>query len=239
MTKVNVVALILLTSSIALAQEAQPVASPVQSPVASPVQSPYASTIGTTEQPKHQITFGNDSFGWDGSAATTDTDKSLGIKDFTFGEGNFNVNYAYQIFPQVQIGAEIISRTEVQEIKYDDGGKYTDDDSTTTVGAFVTYNTSEEINNSFFITAGISKSTVKSETKDTSDNSKSSTKYDASIFSGAIGKRFSMQKLGIQNLVYSPKLTVASGKFSGDLEESGVNSAVQVKIDVLRFDLLF
>ena len=239
MTKVNLIVLILLTSSIALAQEAQPVASPVQSPVASPVQSPYTSTIGTTEQSKHQITFGNDSFGWDGSSTTTDTDKSLGIKDFTFGEGNFNVNYAYQIFPQVQIGVEIVSRVEEQEIKYEAGGKYTNDDSATTFGAFVTYNASEDLKNSFFITAGIGKSTVKTETKDTSENTESSSEYDISILSGAIGKRFSMQNLGIQNLVYSPKITVASGKISGDLEESGVNSAMQVKIDIMRFDLLF
>lgn len=189
--------------------------------------------------PKHQITFGNDSFGWDGSSTATDTDKSLGIKDFSLSEGNFNLNYAYQVFPQFQIGAEISSSTEEQEIKYEAGGKYTDEDSTTTFAAFITYNTNEDLNNSFFITASLGKSIVKSETKDTSDGSKTDSKYDASIISGALGKRFSMQKLGIQNLVYSPKISFVSAKIGGDLEDEGVNSAFQVKIDVLRFDLLF
>ena len=192
-----------------------------------------------SESPKHQITLGNDSFGWSGSGASADTDDSLGIKDFNFAEGNFNINYMYRILPNIQIGAAIESSTDNSEIKYKDGGKLTDEDTVMNYSVRFTFNTHEELKNSFFITAALGKGTFKNETKDTSDGTKSSTKYDATIISGSFGKRFSMEGLGIQNLVYSPQVTVASAKFGGDLEDSGVNSAVVVQLDIIRFDLLF
>lgn len=197
------------------------------------------SVFGQTESPKHQITLGNDSFGWDGSGLSADTDEALGIKDYTIGEGNFNINYMYTLLPMFQIGGFIRNETETSEIKYKGGGKYKDETRQTIFGLRATLNFKEELKNTFYLTAQLSKQMTKNETKDTSEGTKEELDWDASVIALSFGKRFSLEGMGIQNLTYAPQVTVAYGTVGGDLEDAGVNSATQIKIDVVRFDLLF
>ena len=70
---------------------------------------------------------------------------------------------------------------------------------------------------------------TKSETKDTSDGTNDKSDWDASVMALSFGKRFSLKGIGIQNLTYAPQVSVAYGTIGGDLEDAGVDSAVQVK----------
>ena len=56
-----------------------------------------------------------------------------------------------------QIGGFIRNETSTQEIKYEAGGKYKDETRQTIFGLRATFNFKEELKNSFYITAELSK----------------------------------------------------------------------------------
>lgn len=194
------------------------------------------------DESKHMVTFGNNvNAGWSGSAGSADTDKKMGIDEFTVGKGEFNVNYAYRLGSNFQLGGIIANEVETSEVKADAGGKIKSEDSSFSIYLVGTYNFSENFAESFYLSAGLGKEFNKSETKDTTGGTidKTETDYDVTGYLIQFGKRFNLENLGIKNLTYSPGIMFHHWTVGGDLEDSGVNSLTQVTLDVVKFDLLF
>lgn len=194
------------------------------------------------EQTKHMVMFGNSfNFGWNGSGSTADVDSKLGIKDYLLSEGNFNVNYAYTVAPQFQLGLDVAVQTETEEAKAKAGGKVKSEEMSRSFAVFGVFNFSENLKESFYLGAAVGKMWVDNEVKDTTggSTSKSETEYDGNLFYIGFGKRFSLKSLGIENLTYSPSISFQHVELSGDLEDAGVNSISTVTLDVVKFDLLF
>jgi hypothetical protein len=192
------------------------------------------------ETTKHMITIG-DSMGFNvsGQSGTAETDDELGIKDFNIGSGNISLNYHHTVAPRWQIGIYVSSQSSTSEIKYKAGGKLKNEDSSTAVYIGATYNFQDELSNSFYLSLALGRESYESEEKDTSDGTESDTEYDIGATSLVFGKRFDLKGMGIQNLSYSPSIQYVHGKVGGDLEDSGVDSLSQFRIDFVKFDLLF
>ncbi len=194
------------------------------------------------DYPKHQLMFGNGlGTGWSGSATTAEVDSDLNIKDYDLINGEFNLNYAYTITPRFQLGINIASETETNEVKARSGGKVKTESSDSTLIIFGILNFSDRLNDSFYIGAGLGKGWTEMESKDTTDGSTASseTEYDGDLFYLAFGKRFNLKSLGIENLTYSPSIMYQHAKIGGDAEDAGLESLTQVTIDIIKFDLLF
>ena len=200
------------------------------------------SLTAMADDSKHMVTFGNNvTMGWSGSAATADVDSGLGIKDFTISNGEFAVNYAYRLASRFQLGFYLSNELDEQEVKARAGGKVKSEENHFSVYLLGTYNFSDDLSNAWYISAGIGKEYSKTETTDSTGGTvdKSETDYDVTGYILQVGKRFELKGLGIQNLTYSPSLTIHHGEAGGDLEDGGVNSLTAVTLDLIKFDLLF
>lgn len=195
-----------------------------------------------SETPKHMVMFGNSfSAGWSGSSSTADVDSDLGIDDFNVTNGNFKINYAYTVAPRFQLGVDFESEMSTSEVKMKAGGKVKSEDRSTSLLIFGIYNFSDDLKNAFYFGAGLGKEWNEEEAKDSTGGTteKSEVEYDADTFFLTFGKRFDLKGMGIENLTYSPGITYLHGKVNGDLEDAGVNSISQFRIDLVKFDLLF
>lgn len=201
-----------------------------------------ANVFAQSESPKHMVMFGNTfSAGWSGSASTADVDSGLGIEDYEVTNGNFKINYAYSVLPQLQIGLDYESEMTTTEVKAEAGGKVKSEERSASLMAFVIFNFTENLYDSFYLGAGIGKEWNEDETKDSTGGSttKTESEWDANTLFATFGKRFNLKGIGIQNLTYSPSITYIRGEVNGDLEDEGVNSLSQFRIDLVKFDLLF
>lgn len=198
-----------------------------------------STSLWAESEVKHQISLGNDLMGWHGTGTQTSTDDELGIKAYDLSEGNFNINYMYQVVPKVQIGFIYSSFNETSELSYTSGGKLTETKDTSELYFQVTYNFNDDLSDSFYITPFIGQFKYDSTTKDTSDSTKLSTEYKVNGYGIKIGKRFPLTRFNIQNLTYAPQISIGSGKVTGDLKDAGVDSLTQAKLDIIKFDLLF
>lgn len=193
------------------------------------------------KEAKHQVIFGNDlSTSWSGSSSKAKTDDSLGIKDFDLGNGNFSINYAYRVATHLQLGLIYASELDKSEIKRTNGDKIKNEDTSSMIYLFATYNFSENLSESFYLTAMVGKENYEEESKDTGNATTSEVEYDVNVVGLAFGKRFSLKSLlGIENLTYSPSIMFQRGTVGGDLEDAGVESLTKVTLDIVKFDLLF
>lgn len=198
--------------------------------------------LAQSESPKHMVMFGNSfSAGWSGSASTADVDSDMGIDDYEVTNGNFKINYAYAVAPQVQIGIDFDTERDTSEVKANAGGKIESEDTSTSLLLFALFNFSDNLYESFYLGGGFGKVWVNEETKDSTGGSstKTESEYDADSVFVTFGKRFNLKSMGISNLTYSPSITYVHNKINGDLEDAGVNSISQFRIDLVKFDLLF
>ncbi len=192
-------------------------------------------------QTKHQVTLGNSMAGWSGSSTSFVTDKDKGIKDFEIGSGNINLNYAYSLTPQLQLGAFLKTETGRTEQNNTNGDKFESDESDGAIYLFATFNFSDVLNESFYLSLGFGGTSHKEEFKDTDSGvtTKSEFDYTTRGMFVSFGKRFTLSGMGIQNLTFSPAITIEAGSVSGDLEDSGVERYATGKLDLIKFDLLF
>lgn len=187
------------------------------------------------EDSKHMVTFGSDfNSGWNLSSTKSDV-SGTGIDSYDITKGNLNLNYAYRILNQLQIGASMTSGN--YETEYEVSGvSTTNTDKTTSFYLFGVFNFSEDFTESFYVMGGFGKETVE---KTTNGVTTFKDEYDVSSYIFSIGKRLNLKFAGIENLTYSPALTYKYGTVSGDLADTGVDTLSSLQLDIVKFDLLF
>ncbi len=191
------------------------------------------------DQPKHIISIGTEGFGWSGLAQNFDWDKDeSGVKDHTYNEGNLSLNYSYVFLNRLMLGAELSVKTTESEIKDTAGDKTKTETSETEFGLSLGYNFNEDVYNSWWIKAVIASGNYEEESKDSSGKTEFEYDYNAVDLRG--GKRINLDSWGLKNVSYNPSISLGSTtKVSGDAEDAGLEKITQVKIDILRIDILF
>ena len=189
-------------------------------------------------QPKHIFTIGTDGFGWSGLATTFDWDKEKsGIEENTYSEGNLKLNYSY-VFPnRLMLGAEIMVKSEESESKDTAGDKETSEESTTEFGISLGYNFNEDIYNSWWLKGTLGSGSYESKEEDSTSTTE--VEYGYTAFTLSFGKRISLDSWGLKNFSYNPSIAFTSGTVSGDAEDAGLDKFTHLKLEIIKFDILF
>lgn len=196
------------------------------------------SLFAQTEQPRHLISIGTDGFGWSGIGNIFDWDKDeSGIKKHESSSSELILNYSF-IFPnRVMLGAFIFSETSESTIKLTDGSKVKSEDSSTEFGVGVGYNFNEDLFNSWWVQAIVSSGKWHEKSKDLSGTDESDDRFTS--FYLKLGKRINLDSWGLKNISYNPSITFATAKFSGDMNDMGLEKASQFQLEIIKFDILF
>lgn len=193
---------------------------------------------------KHQVTFGNDfatRFHGAEDRATQKSSNSL-LSDFGLSERQLSLNYAYRIGSHLQVGILFSTDQDRTRAEYRTGGKFQTTISQSAIYGTLTYNFSQQFQDSLFLTAGIGEEDYESETREFINSSlvdKYKFAYDQTAYFAQFGKRFNLEFWNIKNLTWSPVVTYNAGRVAGSLRNSGVKELKGFSFDVLKFDLLF
>lgn len=191
------------------------------------------------EQPRHIVSFGINGFGWSGAASVFDIDEDKNqLKDQESTESELSLNYSYVFPTRFMVGGELRAARETSESKFQDGTKIESEASDTSLGVSLGYNFNENLYESWFLEGTLAVGSIESETKETgeakvdSDSSYTQVKLE-------FGKRLSFSSWGIQNFAYTPSIEISAYTFGDDAEDAGLDSATQVTLNILKFDVLF
>lgn len=189
-------------------------------------------------QPKHIISIGTDGFGWSGSAQTFDWDKNTsGIKDHDSSRSKLELNYSY-VFPnRVMLGALVTVESSESEIKDLAGNKTKSEENNSEIGISLGYNFNEDVYNSWWIQGILSSGRSEEITKDSTGKEEFDYSYKAFYINA--GKRINLDSWGLKNISYNPSISIATAKVSGDAEDAGLETLTQVRINIIKFDILF
>ena len=193
---------------------------------------------------KHQVSFGNDfatRFHGSEDLATQKTSNSL-VSDFGLSDRQISLNYAYRMGSHFQVGILFSTDQDQSRAAYRSGGKFRTTISQSAIYGTLTFNFSQQFQDSLFLTAGIGEEDYSSETLEyingsLVDNYKFS--YEQTAYFVQFGKRFNLEFWNIKNFTWSPVATYNAGRVAGSLKNSGVKELKGFSFDVLKFDLLF
>jgi opacity protein-like surface antigen len=197
-----------------------------------------ASSVLAQDQPKHIISIGTDGFGWSGLGQVFEWDKDeSGIKEHKYSEGSLKLNYSYVFESRFMLGFELSNETSKNEQEDTAGDKTTDETTTSEIGVSIGYNFNQDIYRSWWIKGALGSGKYKNETKEA--GVKTDFEYGYTSFTISGGKRVSLESWGLKNLSYNPSIAITSAKISGDAEDAGLETARQVKLEIIKFDVLF
>ena len=111
------------------------------------------------------------------------------------------------------------------------------DTAETKMGLSVGYNFSYNYCCAWWIKGTLGTGTSSNKTVDSTGTEE--LKYGYSYYALTVGKRFSIELFGLKNFSYSPAITMTSAKMTGSTHSDGLNSASELKLDILRLDILF
>ncbi|HXH29449.1 MAG TPA: hypothetical protein VNJ01_01430 [Bacteriovoracaceae bacterium] len=188
---------------------------------------------------KHQVSFGNTfSTAASGSRTSLGLNKDSDAISYLLGDADLSLNYAYKVLPRFQVGGIAGYSNDSEDIKYRDGSTLTEASTDIRIYLFVTFNFSQALSSSYYVTGLLGKELSDSESK---DSALGTTKTDSDKTGAGLifGKRFSLRSLGIVNLTYSPSISFKREIAGGDLKKEGTDNLDSITLDLIKFDLLF
>lgn len=193
--------------------------------------------------PRHMIEVGSRGLGGDTSFETTDGESSSHYKRQEAFYNNFSINYAYLLAPRWQLG--IFYEITNQNLKYHrkNNSDSSSDRHFSQIGAFTLYNFSDEIISAYF--AGFRYGEFNNEeefSKDfLEDERKSEFEYDdtGQTYELFLGKRFQIIGFETGGIAYSPQLGIFARKHGKDLKDQGLIYGRGIKLEIIKFDILF
>ena len=196
------------------------------------------SAFSRNTQPRHIVSIGTDGLGWSGLKKTYkwDEDKS-GVSDHTNSESSIKLNYNYVFNNRWMVGGEFSSESSSTTITPTSGTDIKTDTAETSLGLSVGYNFSYNYCCAWWIKGTLGTGTSSDKTVDSTGTDE--TKFGYSFYALTVGKRFSIELFGLKNFSYSPAITMTSAKMTGSTHSDGLNSASELKLDILRLDILF
>jgi len=160
------------------------------------------------------------------------SDDAKSGKDRNESKFRLNLNYAQNL-------PEYVGLMWKARIKFDrsdvDWGSYDEFASTYGVAGGVLYNfTANDVKNSFYTGAlvGIERQTI-----DTSAQSQE-TGYNFALDLEA-GKRWDLGSYSVANIAYAPSVSFTVKRYGGDIRDEYFKSGTELKLNFLKFDVLF
>lgn len=168
----------------------------------------------------------------------TDPRGSSQFDRFNILKSNIDVNYAYTFRHRWQIGGLLSNQTEERSFRTDSGQKGHVSYRNLLIGATLYYNFSDVLMESFYTGLGVSWLNHEEEFSHNIFNYLEDDK-NATIYELLIGKRWSLKRWGIENITYSPQVSLYVQRARKDYEDDGLQDSWGVNLDVIKFDVLF
>lgn len=196
------------------------------------------SALGAID-PKHMIQVTTHGLGIGAGYEKTDPASDSQFEVFNTFKGNIEINYAYTIRPQLQIGGLYSNRSE--ERNYDTKGNSQGEISINTqiIGAFVQWNFQEELPDTWYTGLMFSNLNHEEESSNKAVFNKLEDDKSADSWEIYFGKRFSLGHWGITNITYSPSLSLYSQNARKDYADDGLKDAAGINVQAIKFDVLF
>lgn len=192
-------------------------------------------------EPRHMISFDSTGFGWSSTFERIDGDSGSPFKNADHFISNLALNYAYRLDKRFQLGVFFQLRHEEYELK--NGGTSEQKIESTTLGAFVLYNFSDDIFSSYYLGFTVSNTNLVEENSQNLSDAENKAPFELDDhfmnYELLFGKRFPIKIGSMNNLSYSPQVTAFYRKHSKDFKDQKLTRGHGFSILPLRFDLLF
>jgi hypothetical protein len=201
-----------------------------------------ASTSFASES-RHMISVGPQGLGWSGAAEKIDGSSSSEFKHSDYFLHQLALNYAYRLFPRIQLGGFYKSSTSEYRFKRRDGKTTPVEIEENTFGFFALYNFNEELNKAWYLGYALSMTNHEEENDHEFTASENKAPFELDDLSQTheviLGKRFEMRWLETKKIVYSPQGSAFIRKHSKDFKDQKTKNGRGVSLMPIRFDILF
>lgn len=153
-----------------------------------------------------------------------------GTKDRETNEFKINLNYAQKLADYPQLMIKGIGRIERNEV--DQGADATNSIWALSGGILINHDPAD-IKNSMFAGAQVG---VEWETIDNYTDDESGLNLTLGV---EAGKRWDMGSYSVANISYAPTLELLYRRYGGDIRDEFYTSGTEVKLNFLKFDILF
>jgi hypothetical protein len=195
------------------------------------------------EQPWHMISFGRNGLGWAGTAEELETKSNSQFKSVDYFLSDISINYAFRISRWFQIGGFYQGSHSEYNFKKRTGESAPLQIESNSVGTFVIYNFSEDLNDSFYVGYSFAITSYEEENSHEFSNAEGKAPFELDDITQTheliIGKRFSLRGFNVENLAYSPQFRIFYRTHGKDFDDQDVGSGTGLNVQPLRFDLLF
>lgn len=202
-----------------------------------------AGPVLAEDVPKHMVSISTSGLGWSYALEEMSTKDRSAFSDITDFQNNVSFNYAHRITERQQIG--LFGHFGHFEYTFDRkaGSESRSERETSTLGLYVLHNFSELITEAYYAGLSVSYTNMEEEiSEDFSDEEgKAPIETDDLFYTteAVFGKRFPLTRWNIQNLVYSPQLSVFYRTHGKDFRDQGVKDGWGFGVQPVKFDLLF
>lgn len=192
---------------------------------------------------RHQVMVNNEGFGYGGSIERADTKSSSPFKDVSILHDNLSFNYAYRVSDRIQIGVFYQHQQYKGNLTNKRGGDADIKKNSSHYGLFAQYNFHDDLPKAWY--TGVMAAQINDEEnvghEFTEAEAKAPFELDDTgyFFQLYVGKRFSLDKMGINNITYSPKVGLYARTYGKDFRDQGFKGGQGVTFEFIRFDVLF
>jgi hypothetical protein len=195
------------------------------------------------EEPWHMVSFARDGFGFSASHEDINAKSKSPFKDVIYFFSDIGLNYAYRVSSRIQIGAHYQNIHREYRLRSTAGGHSSVDIEEQTVGAFVIYNFSNDLNDSWYTGYGFSVIKYNEENSEVFQTAEGKGPFELDDSSELneilIGKRFSLRGFHVPNLAFAPQLSVFYKTHAKDFKDNRIGNGTGLNVQPIRFDLLF
>lgn len=192
---------------------------------------------------KHMVMFGRDGLGWTGAAEDIKTESDSRFKSVDYYLSNFAVNYAYLIVPRVQLGFFFENYNSEYDFKLKGGGSAPIKVESTSIGCFVLYNFSDDLNDSWYSGLAVAQINYEEENSHLFSDAEGKAPFEldnhSQLYEFILGKRFSLRGFNVANLTYSPQINIYYRTNGKDFNDQDIGGGTGLSLRPIKFDLLF
>lgn len=195
--------------------------------------------LGAAEFPRHMVILSPAGIGGSGAYERITPGANSQFQKLDINKGNIALNYHYTLSQRFQIGSFFSNNTDFRKYKTDDGSTGEVEFHTLALGLSFLYNFSDELINAYY--TGFIFTYYNNEEEFTHDGPFSYLEDDrlSQIYEIILGQRFSLKRLGLQNITYSPSFSLFLARNEKDYTDDGLDHSWGANFIVLKFDVLF
>ncbi len=156
---------------------------------------------------------------------------------------NVGLNYAYRFTDRIHVGVFAQSSRSTLRVKNRDSSASTSERNSLAYGVFGLYSFHEKIGDAWYAGAGLSLFNQEEEIAGDLEEAEGKGAFELDdrgvTFEVLIGKRFSLERWGIEDISYAPNVGGFVRKHGKDFSDQGIERGRGLTVVPVKFDLIF